>query len=71
MSLYRVIRPNPYFKLGAWLRDSDPGFVQQTVMTDEGASGYQGIMVPLQEVRQYTLRIQKRGLDKYQGGALQ
>lgn len=70
MALYRVVRQNPYFKPGSWLRDSDPGFVQLTVMTNEGVSGYQGIMVPLKEVREYTVRIQRRGLDKYKGGAL-
>jgi len=71
MALYRIVRENPYFKLGEWVRDSDPGFVQRTVMTNEGASGYQGIMVPLADVRPYTLKIRKLGLDKYKGGALQ
>ena len=70
MGVYFVAVTNPFFKKGEFLLDSDTGFVQRTVMTKEGPSGYQGIMVPLDSVRRYVIKIQKRGIDWRKGGAL-
>lgn len=70
MGLYYVVRPNPLFKVGEFLRDSDEGFVQRTVMTKEGPSGWTGILVPRHEVRPFTVKILRRGLDFRRGGAL-
>jgi hypothetical protein len=70
MGVYFVAKPNPYFKQGEFLLDSDPGFVQKTVRTGEGPSGFQGLMIPLREVRHCLIKLQKRGLDFRKGGAM-
>jgi hypothetical protein len=71
MSLYVVVHPNPYFRRGAYLEDDRDGFVQEVVMAGSLPSGYRGIMVPLSEVRAYTIQVRSRGLDKFGEGALQ
>jgi len=70
MGVYFVAVTNPFFKKGEFLLDSDDGFVQRTVMTNEGPSGYQGIMVPLVTIRPFVIKVQKRGIDWRKGGAL-
>lgn len=74
MAFYRVMLPNPFYKVGSFVEDDKEGFLQQIYMSNElehyrGPAGYFGLMYPLREVRPYLLRIQKRGLDKYRGGA--
>jgi hypothetical protein len=70
MAHYRVVRHNPYFPVGTFLTDSDMGCVQKTHLLPDGAwGGHEGLLIPLSEIRQYTIRIQKYGLDKNKGGA--
>ena len=70
MGVYFVAVTNPYYKKGTFLLDSDEGFVQPTVMTKEGPSGYRGLMVPLSTIRPFLIKVQKRGIDWRKGGAL-
>lgn len=75
MAFYKVLRPNPFYKVGVYLEDDREGFVQQVYVSREaehyhGPAGYFGLMYPLREVRPYLVEIRKRGLDKYEGGAL-
>lgn len=70
MATYYVCRPNPYFKVGTFLQDSDPGFVQRTVLTQQGPQGWYGMLVPTAEVREFTIKLRKWGLDWAKGGAL-
>lgn len=76
MALYKVLRPNPFYKVGAFVEAGADGFVQQVYMSNEtekytGPAGHIGMMFPLHEVRPYLLEIRRNGLDKYEGGALQ
>lgn len=75
MAFYKVLLPNPFYKVGVFVEDDADGFLQEVYMgktaeTYHGPSGYMGLMYPLREVRPYLVKIQRRGLDKYKGGAL-
>jgi len=71
MAYYSVVRPNPFFKRGAIVEDDMDGFLQEVYMDPRGrTAGYVGLMVPLSEARQYLIKLQKKGIDKAQGGAL-
>ena len=70
MAKYYVLQENPFFKRGAIVEDDEDGMLQEVYMGREGAAGYIGFMFPLQTVRPYLVRLQNRGLDKFQGGAL-
>lgn len=76
MAIYKVLRPNPFYKVGAFVEAGADGFVQQVYMSKEtehytGPAGYFGLMYPLREVRRYLVQIRQKGLDKYEGGALE
>jgi len=66
MALYYVLRPNPFFKKGSFVEEDKDGMLQEKHVN----GGYMGLMVPLEPVRQYLVKIQKHGIDKYKGGAL-
>ena len=71
MAYYTVVYDNPFFKRGAIVEDDADGFLQEVYQTPtKSLAGYVGIMVPLKEARPYLIKIQRRGLDKYKGGAL-
>lgn len=75
MSFYKVLLPNPFYKVGVFVEDDTEGFVQQIYMDNDakyytGPAGYFGMMYPLREVRPYLVEIRQHGLDKYEGGAL-
>lgn len=70
MAVYYVVRHNPYVKMGTYLETDydDPLMVSPVEMktNDQGHwAPYRqyGIVIPLSSVRQYTLRLQGRGLD--------
>lgn len=67
MSLYVVLRPNPYFK-GKFVEDTAEGFVREVELREEEGKWrsmrYIGLEVPLAEVRDYLLRIQNKGIDE-------
>lgn len=68
MALFFVIHKNDYFPRGTYLEEVEPGMVQKVNMVQEGnryiPMTNDGIVVPLKNVREVCLRIQKRGLDK-------
>lgn len=80
MSLYVVVHQNPYFPRGSYVEeleddveegfevDSAPAMVQKVVMRPENGRWVPvenvGVALPLYLVREYLLKIQKRGLDK-------
>ena len=65
--LYKVILPNDYFKIGAFLEGSDDGMVQEVnTWTENGrlvTGSFRGIMIPLAKVRPFVFTILKRGFD--------
>lgn len=68
MALYRVIRSTDWAKPGDWLEDIGDGFVQKVDMVSENGrlvpyTNY-GLLIPIREVRDSAIRIQKRGIDK-------
>lgn len=66
MALYYVARHNPFFKVGSFVEEDQSGMLQEKHVS----GGYTGMMFPVQPVREYLVKLQKRGIDKYQGGAL-
>lgn len=68
MALYRVMLPNPYFKVGQFVEDDDEGMVQRIeVATRDGRlqrGRFVGLCFPIHDVRYALLRMSKRGLDE-------
>jgi len=65
-ALYVVVRPNDYFK-GGWVEELEDGLCQQVTLQAEGGRfipmyNY-GLIVPLEEVRDSLIKIQRRGTD--------
>lgn len=69
MAVFYVARPNRIWPVGRFVEDDKDGFVQEVVMAPM-PSGYRGVVVPLSTVREYLVRLQRRGLDKGEGGAI-
>lgn len=67
MALYIVHRKNPYFKNNTILEDGDDGYVQQVRTHTKGGrmapGGYHGIMIPVNEMRPYMIRMMEKGFD--------
>ena len=65
MSLYYVIKPNNYVRLGTVLKTSGMGMVQTVKRRENGEiiPETEGIAFPLKYVRGYVQRIQEWGMD--------
>jgi hypothetical protein len=65
--LFKVVLPNDYFPVGAFVESQDDDMVQQVRVSTKGnrlqVGGYYGIIIPLPLVRQYTMAIMSRGMD--------
>ncbi len=65
-SLYRVMLPNPYFKVGDYVEAND-GDVQKVRMQQVKGrlvpGGYEGLVIPLALVRKYLMKLLARGFD--------
>lgn len=67
MSLYAVVKRNPFVKLNAYYEKFDEGW-QQAVVEQVGnrinVIGNKGFMLPDKMVKPFVMRILTRGLDK-------
>lgn len=65
--LFKVVLPNEYFPAGVFVESQDDGMVQQVRTWTEGnrlkLGGYEGVMIPLELVRPFTVAIMARGWD--------
>ena len=68
-----VVAENPYYPRGTILEYWETeNTVQPVKLVDGRPAGYTGLCVHLTpDVRQHTVALQRRGLDKYKGGFLQ
>jgi hypothetical protein len=66
-ALHKVIYPNDFFKVGVFLEEFD-GVMQEVKTANENGrlklGGYTGLVIPAWQIKPYTVRIQKRGLDR-------
>ena len=71
MAAYVVVAPDAPYRKGTYLIDSDDGYVQEAILTDEGFEVKSGsFMMPFVQVRDKTIRVQAMGLDYGKGGRL-
>lgn len=66
--LYKVLLPNPYFKVGSVIEDDEDGMVQRIRFRTENGrmqpGGFEGICLSLGLVRKYCIPLLKRGVDE-------
>ena len=71
MAAYVVVSPDAPYPRGTYLIDSDDGYVQEAVLTDEGFEVKGGsFMMPFLQIRDKTIRVQSQGLDYGRGGRM-
>ena len=67
MALYAVVKRNPYWRPGSFVESFDDG-VQKVRFVRENNRlriiGHEGLILPMNEVRPFLMRVLTRGLDK-------